>query len=234
MNIKPYTTKLFHESDDLSAFITTAIKKIPEASVLVVASKIVALSEGRTVFPYTKDIFEKLVHRESAWAISTMKTWLTEKDGMMMQSAGLDESNGGGKLVLLPVDSYKSAEVLRRSLMKHYGIKKLGVVISDSALFPLRKGVIAQAIGYAGFQGVRDYKGKKDLFGRVLKMSATNIADSLATAGSMAMGEGDECQPLALVTDAPIVFTSASQKGNISIPRTEDMFYPLFKKVSKR
>jgi F420-0:gamma-glutamyl ligase len=231
MKIKPYKTKLFHEGDDLVSFVISAIKKVPEASVIVIASKIVALAEGCTVYPYTKETFEKLVERESTWAIRTQKTWLTESRGMIMASAGVDESNGNGKLVFLPKDPYKSAEILRRALMKIYKVKKLGIVISDSGLLPLRRGVIAQAIGYDGFVGVRDYVGKKDLFGRKLVMSSTNIADSLATAGSLSMGEGDERQPLALITDAPIVFTNSPQRGILSIEAKDDMFYPLFQSL---
>jgi coenzyme F420-0:L-glutamate ligase len=231
MEIKAIQTRIFKKGDDLVSFVFSSIKKVPESSVVVVASKIVALAEGCTVYPYTKEVFDQLVRSESTWAIQTNKTWLTKSKGMIMAGAGVDESNGNGALTFLPKDPYKSAEALRRALMKRYKVKKLGIIISDSGLLPLRRGVIAQAIGYAGFRGLRDYVGKKDLFGRTLTMSATNIADSLATAGSLAMGEGNECQPLSLITNAPIVFTSVSQRNTLTIADADDMFYPLFKHI---
>ncbi len=79
------------------------------------------------------------------------------KDGMVMAFAGIDESNGRGKLVLLPKDAYKSAKLLRQKLLRKYNLKNLGILITDSGFIPLRKGAIGFAVGYSGFSGVKNY-----------------------------------------------------------------------------
>ncbi len=212
MQIKALKTRVFKENEDLFSFILKYVKKLPENSVLVVTSKIVALAEGRTVVLKNKEQKVALIKQESDLAIKTELVWLTIKDGMVMATAGIDESNADGKLILLPKDSFKTAEVLRKKLKKHFKIKNLGILITDSRIFPLRAGVVGVALGYAGFKGIYNYIGKKDIFGRVLKMSQTDIADSLATAAVLCMGEGNEQQPLAIATDTPVVFTEKVNK----------------------
>lgn len=105
-----------------------------------------------------------------------------------MASAGIDESNANGKLVLLPKDSFKTARFLRDKLRQKYGVRHLGVLITDSRTTPLRAGVTGVALGYAGFRGVKDYRGTPDIFGRKFKFSRTDVADSLATAAVFAIG----------------------------------------------
>ncbi len=118
--------------------------------------------------------------------------------------------------------------------MKAYKVKDLGVLITDSRLFPLRAGVVGVALGYAGFRGIRDYRGKPDLFGRKLKMTQTDIADGLATAAVVSMGEGRECRPLALVTGAEIDFTDKVNRKELLIPLEDDMYIPMFRKIGKK
>ncbi len=197
MEIRAIKTGVFKENEDLIAFICKNINKLPEKSVLVVASKIVALSEGRTASLQDKEI---LIKKESSRALKTKKVWLTLKDNIVMANAGIDESNVSDGLVLLPQDSFASAAKICTSLCKHFKIKNLGVVVSDSGLMPLRAGVIGVALGYAGFKGVKNYIGERDIFGRKFKYSKTNVADSLATAAVVCMGEGAERQPLTIIT----------------------------------
>jgi F420-0:gamma-glutamyl ligase len=233
MNLKAFKTKLFREGDNLTAFITSEIKCIPENSVLVVTSKIVALSERRVVIAEDEKEKIEIIKKESDFAMRTKYTWLTIKNGTVLASAGVDESNADGKIILLPKDSFKTASQLRTKLIKYYKVKNLGIIISDSRLLPLRAGVVGIALGYAGFKGVRDYIGKPDLFGRLLKMSRTDIADSLATAAVLLMGEGDERQPLALVTNPPVVFVDKVNKNELKIDIKEDVYQPLFEKIKK-
>jgi coenzyme F420-0:L-glutamate ligase len=224
MEIRAIRTAVFKEGDSLVAFVRARLKKIPDGSVLVIASKVVALAEGRTVKNPGSLQKERLIREESSRAKKTRYAWLTLKDGMVMANAGIDESNADGKLVLLPKDSFAAAKKLRNELMKLYRIGKLGVVVSDSALSPLRAGVTAHAVGYAGIKGIRDYRGGKDLFGRTLKLSRTNVVDSLATAAALCMGEGAERQPLALIAGAPVEFTGRVQKGETRMPAADDIF----------
>ncbi len=238
MHIRPVRTRIFKEHENLAEFIAKYFKKIPEQTVLVVSSKIVALSEGRTIAsvrpPEVEQMRERMIGKESAWAVKTKYAWLTEKDGMMMANAGIDESNTNGTLVLLPKDSFKSAAALRAALRRKYKIKNLGVVITDSAIMPLRAGVTGAAIGYAGFKGVREYRGKKDLFGRIMKISRTNVADSLATAATLVMGEGAERQPLAIITDAPVEFVEKINKKELRIAPKDDIYWPALKNLKKK
>ncbi|TSD05766.1 MAG: hypothetical protein Greene07147_471 [Parcubacteria group bacterium Greene0714_7] len=228
MHIQAIKTRMFKKDEDLSVFIVEHVQKIPERSILVVTSKIVALSEGRTAKTSEKNA---LIKKESSWALKVGKVWLTEKSGMIMANAGIDESNAQGELVLLPKDSFASAERLRKILQKKYRVKNLGIIIADSALMPLRAGVVGAALGYAGFKGVRDYRGKKDIFGRQMRMSRTNVADSLATAGTLVMGEGSEQQPLTLITEAPVESVEKTNKKELKIAPKEDIFWPLLKRL---
>jgi len=238
MHVQAIKTRVFKKDEDLPLFIFEHLKKIPERSVLVIASKIVALSEGRfvqhsDVAQIQKGHLSALIKKESSWALKVGKVWLTEKSGMIMANAGIDESNAQGELVLLPKDSFASAEHLRKILQKKYRVKNLGIVITDSALMPLRAGVVGAALGYTGFKGARDYRGKKDIFGRKMEMSRTNIADSLATTGTLVMGEGSEQQPLTLITEAPVEFVEKINKNELKIAPREDIFWPLLKRIKK-
>ncbi|MDP2812432.1 MAG: coenzyme F420-0:L-glutamate ligase [bacterium] len=233
MEIKAIKTRIFQENEDLLSFIFKYVKNLKESSVLVVTSKIVALSEGRTVEYQNEKQKIKLIKQESDFAFKTKIVWLSVKDGMVLANAGIDESNAKGKLILLPKDSFKSAEILRKKIMKKFHLKNLGILITDSRLMPLRAGVVGVALGYAGFGGIKNYIGKKDIFGRVFKMSKTDIADSLATSAVLCMGEGKEQQPLAMITNAPIIFKKRVDKKELIIDLKEDIYAPLFYNLNK-
>lgn len=232
MIVQPIKTRVFRENEDLFEFITKHVKRLPQKSVLVITSKIVALAEGRTSSDTSKEMKEKLIKSESQWAMKTKYTWLTIKDGVVMLSAGIDTSNADGKLILLPKDSYKVAREIRKKLQKHYGVKKLGVLITDSRLYPLRSGIVGIALGYTGFKGIRDYRGLKDIFGHVMKLSQTDVADSLATAAILVMGEGSEQQPLAVIENAPVEFVDKNpSRRELYMDPKEDVYQPLFERA---
>ena len=238
MKITPIKTRIFREDENLLEFILQNVKRIPESSILVVTSKIVALSEGRVAeFKNTKEKIRqkiRLIKKESDFALKTKYVWLTIKDGMVMANAGVDESNADGKIILLPKDSFRSADLIRKKLKKIFKLKKLGVLITDSRVFPLRAGTVGVALGYAGFKGVRDYRDTPDIFGRILKMSRTDVADSLATSAVLSMGEGKEQQPLALISDAPALFVDKIDKKELLIDPKEDLYLPIFRSILKK
>lgn len=231
MIVRAIRTRVFKEGEDLEAFIVRYVKRLKEGSVLVVTSKIVALAERRTADPKDR---ERIIKEESDFAVRTEITWLTIKDGFVMMSAGVDESNAAGKLILLPRDSMEVAHVLRKALQKCYKVKKLGILITDSRTFPLRAGVSAVALGYAGFKGIRDYRGKKDIFGRTMVMSRVNVADALATAAVLEMGEGKEQQPLALITEPRIEFANRVDRNELKIDIKDDVYRPLFQHLDMK
>jgi len=233
MIIHSIKTRIFQEGEDLFIFITSYFKKLSEESVIIITSKIVALAERRTAIAKNIKTKEDLIRAESDFAIPTEYVWLTIRDGMFMASAGIDESNANGKLILLPKDSFKIAYNLRNKLQQKYGVKHLGVLITDSRCTPLRSGVVGIAVGYAGFRGIKDYRGKSDIFGRKFKFSQTNVVDSLATAAVLVMGEGNEQQPLAIIRKAPVKFCERIKRTEMCIDIQEDMYRQLFLKLPK-
>ncbi len=228
MNINPVKTSVFKENENLIAFIRFHVPRLKNGSVLAVTSKIVALSEGRTAKSKDK---KRLIGEESVWALKTKYGRVTLKDGILMWNAGIDTSNADGGIVLLPKDSFAAAKYLRTSLRKAYRIKELGILITDSRIMPLRSGVVGVALGYAGFKGLKDYRGKKDIFGDIYQVTRTDIADSLATAAVLLMGEGNERQPLAIIEGAPVEFSGKVDRKELLVPIRDDMYAPLFKKM---
>jgi len=233
MKVIPITTKVFQEGEDLIHFITSHVHRLKEESILVVTSKIVALSEKRTAIIENTQTKETLIRQESELAIPTKYVWLTIKDGMVMASAGIDESNANGKLILLPKDSFKAARFLRKALQRKYGVKRLGVLITDSRTAPLRAGVTGATLGYAGFRGIKDYRGTPDIFGRKFHFSQVNIADSLAAAAVLVMGEGKEQRPMAIIEECPVEFCERIRRQELHIDIQEDVYRPLFTHLPK-
>lgn len=231
MQLTAIHTHLFYEREDLPAFIARHIPCVQEGTVLAVASKLMALWKGAIV-PYQNAAQkEDLIKRESDWALQTQLAWLTVKDGMVMTNAGIDESNANGNLLLFPPHMYALAKQLRAQLQVAWGVEKLGIVITDSMILPLRAGVIAGAVAYAGFKGVRDERGQKDLFGRKLEVTLVDVADSLATAAALCMGEGNERRPLALIGEPPVEFVDEVPEKEIKYDVADDLYTPLFKAV---
>jgi hypothetical protein len=118
-------------------------------------------------------------------------------------AAGIDESNAAGTYVLLPKDPQQTAGAIYNALKKRFAVDRIGVLITDSHSTPMRRGASGVALAYRGFVGLRDYRGKPDLFGRKLVMEQANLPDALACAAVLTMGEGDEQTPLALIEGIP-------------------------------
>lgn len=234
MKISPVKTALFEPRADLAAFIIKHIPTVRENMILAVASKLFCLWKGE-ILPYKSQAQkEMLIKQESDFALQTPLCWLTIKDGMVMTNAGIDESNSGGKLLLFPPDMYKLATQLRKQLCQAWNVKKLGLVVTDSMILPLRTGVIAGAVAYAGFKGVRDCRGQADLFGRKLTVTQIDVADSLATAAAYCMGEGAERQPLAVLEDTGVEFVDVIPAKEIKYAVEDDLYTPLFQAVKQK
>ena len=231
MTIHAISTTLFQKNQNLAGFILRhAGQIIKEKSILCVTSKIVSLSEGRTVCSQNQDK-KALIKKESEVYIGEIGygTHLTIKEGQLIPSAGIDKSNSPeGDYILYPKKPFKTAETLRKTLQKKLSLKKMGLIITDSRTLPLRTGTVGLALSYSGFKGVKNMIGKQDLFGRPLKMTRINLVDSLAISAVMLMGEGAESCPLAIIHKAPVVFTQKTNFREIKIPLKEDLYYPLF------
>lgn len=241
MQIKAIRTKLFlPPKDDLFGEILNKVKKIPEKSILVIASKVLSIHQGRCLpIDKIKDKDELIKHEADKYLprnkVPNSYAVLTLKNKILIPSAGIDESNVGDYYLLWPKKVEQSTWDIYRFIKKNYKVNKFGVLITDSHTVPLRRGVMGIALSYAGFKPLNDYRGQKDLFGRKFKVSTTNVVDSLAVAAVLEMGEGTERKPLALITDIPYVQFSSqpykprNSKMKFNIPWREDLYGPLLK-----
>jgi coenzyme F420-0:L-glutamate ligase/coenzyme F420-1:gamma-L-glutamate ligase len=122
------------------------------------------------------------------------------KQGIICANAGVDRSNVEGErnVALLPQNPDASAQNIRREIRKLAGCN-VAVIVSDTHGRPLRMGEINVAIGVAGLKPIRDRRGEKDLFGYVLRIKQTNIADELASAAELVIGQANEGIPAAII-----------------------------------
>ena len=191
--------------DDLFQVLSESITSLKENSIVAITSKVVAIGEGNCIKieeiekdELIKKEADKYLPRELVPGALVMYTL---KNNILVASAGIDESNGDGYYILWPKDPNKSAKEICLFFFDKFKIQNLGVIITDSRLVPLRQGVVGISIGYFGFKPIKDYRGKKDIFGREFKMETSNIPDSLASAAVLEMGEGSEMQPVAVISD---------------------------------
>ncbi len=218
--------KLLPPKDDLFAVLEESLPVLHEGDIVCIASKVVAIHQGRTrAMPSDK---REMILDEAEWVDDEARPFLTIKNGQFIPFAGVDESNGNGHYVLWPEDPMEMAGEILEWMRGKSGIQNLGVVITDSTCLPLRNGTVGTAIGFAGFEPIRDYRGMKDLFGRTMELSRVNVADGLAAAATLVMGEGDEATPIVLIRSAKgIVFTDADHSSDVRIDPTEDVFAPV-------
>lgn len=234
----PLRTRVFSASENLAAFVAESVPRalVKEKMVVAVTSKIVSLAENRIV-DRTKIEKLELVKRESERFYGEIGhgCFLTVKHGLLIASAGIDESNSAtGDYILYPEDPYASARHLWAQLREIWGLSELGIVLTDSRTMPLRRGVTGIALSYWGFHALRNLIGRPDIFGRPMKMTQMNLADGIAGTAVMVMGEADERMPLALVSGMELEFTPVISPEEIGIPYEEDLYYPVLKACEER
>lgn len=233
LQIQPIQTRIFHAGESLAKFILEQLPAdlVQEKMVLAVTSKIVSLAENRLV-PKAGVEKQTLVKRESDHFLGEIAHGcsLTIKEGLFIPSAGIDESNSeSDDYILYPQHPFKSAERLWKELRAAWKLKNLGILLTDSHTTPLRKGVTGISLAHWGFSGVKNKIDTPDLFGRKLKMTQMNLADGLAAATTLMMGEGDECTPLARVMGADVEFKERLDPMEVRMPLKEDLYYPFFR-----
>jgi putative folate metabolism gamma-glutamate ligase len=238
MKITPIQTRVFlPPKDDLLLLIRESVTAIPENSILAVTSKVVSIWQGRCRKRSSGEDKETLIKRQAEKFIPREKVpreWatLTIKRNIVIPSAGIDESNANDYYILWPKDPPKAAQEIFACLKKEFHLAQAGVIITDSHTTPMRRGVVGISLGHAGFEGLRDYRGERDIFGRKLRITQANVVDALATAAVLLMGEGNEKTPLALIEDLPFVDFSpkrADEKNfaSLEIDPQEDLYRPL-------
>lgn len=197
---------------------------IEDNDVLVISSKYLSISEGRVkkltgikpssqatqaskLYHINPKIME-LILRESDEIFGGLYGFvLTSVHKILAPNAGIDKSNvPNGSVVLYPKYPYHSIEILKQKFMIN-SWKRVGIVLSDSRILPMRKGTVGIALSCCGFEPVIDLKGTIDLFGNVLKYTSQNLADCLASIGTMIMGESDASTPVIIIRGLNIKMT---------------------------
>lgn len=240
MIVRAYQTKKVLPGDRLEEILTESLPEhIPENSVVVVTSKIIALCEGR-VDDDTEENRDRLVEEEAQYFLPRHSNkydfCISIKNNTFVATAGIDRSNGNGKLVLWPQDPQNAVNKIREFLANYYGVKHIGVITTDSKTTPLRWGVTGTSLAHSGFSALKSYVGKPDIFGRPLHFEKLNIAESLAASAVVVMGEGSEQTPLAVIEDVPFVEfqernPSQEELDTLKIELEDDVFYPLLTSV---
>jgi len=242
MNLEIISVKIKQEigqDDDISKlFLSNFTPK--DGDIVVVTQKIISKQEGRVVdlsaiipstlsvgiaSEYDKD--PKLVQTilSETKRIVRMENGILiveTNNGIICANAGVDESNvEDGCVTLLPLDPDKSAESLRKKIQEKSG-KKVAVLISDTFGRPFRLGQTDNAIGVSGLDSLLDYEGKKDTFGKVLRVTSIAIADEICAATELVKGKILQCA-IAVLRNFQFHSGNGSAK-NLLRPNNEDLF----------
>lgn len=234
--------------DDLAGLALAGLARagltLADGDLLVFAQKVVSKAEGRSVVLSTVEpspracelaaVADKdprvveLVLRESREVLRCRPGVLVVEDrrGFVMANAGIDASNveGGGdeQVLLLPESPDASAAALQAALQSRTG-RSVGVVINDSFGRAWRLGTVGTALGVAGIPGLLDLRGRPDRNGRVLMTSELGVADEVAAAASLMMGQGDEGRPIVHLRGFP--YPAAPGTGaSLLRPKAKDLF----------
>ena len=243
--------------DDLAELLAAAIvrsgESLRDGDVVVVAQKIVSKAEGRLVrlsdvvpSPRAVELAARtdkdpraveVILGESVEVVRAVPgIFIVEtRHGIVLANAGADMSNiehdeEDDHLLLLPEDPDASADRLRAGLASRPGggAPRFGVIVADSVGRAWREGTVGLAIGVSGLPARLDRRGEPDLFGRALHVTEVGIADSIASAASIVMGEGAEGRPAALVRGLSFDDRSEAERAgrarDLVRPRERDLF----------
>jgi coenzyme F420-0:L-glutamate ligase/coenzyme F420-1:gamma-L-glutamate ligase len=238
---------LFQKGDSIGKFISQAAQNqgtpIEENDVVVVTHVAVSKAEGNIVnldevVPSARAIeiaakvgkepdMVEVILRETKDIVRLGNNSLIveTKSGIVSANAGVDRSNvkGDRNVALLPVDPNASARRIREEIKQETG-KTVAVIVSDTHGRPLRMGEINVAIGVAGIKPIRDRRGEKDLYGYVLHIKQTCIADELASAAELVIGQASEGIPAAIIRDYIYQVNEEASGKELTRPKEKDMF----------
>jgi len=242
---------LIRRDDNLADIVVNAIQltniSLQDDDILVFAQKIISKAEGRavnlaTVIPSShatelakqteKDprVVELILQESNEVLRTRVGAIIVEhKLGFVCANAGIDHSNVAGLgdaaeewVLLLPQNPDLSARKTRNEIQSKTG-KRVGVLIIDSHGRAWRNGTVGVAIGIAGLPGQEDLRGKPDLFGYTLQVTQVGVADELAAAASLMMGQAAEGTPVVHVHGFPYPMREGKLKELIR-PKEQDLF----------
>jgi len=242
---------LIRRDDNLADIVVNALQEnnisLQDNDIFVFAQKIISKAEGRAVNLATitpsqraaelakqtdKDArVVELILQESNEVLRTRvgAIIVEHKLGFVCANAGIDHSNVAGLgdaaeewVLLLPQDPDRSAEKMRDEIKSKTG-KQIGILIIDSHGRAWRNGTVGVAIGIAGLPGLEDLRGQPDLFGYTLQVTQVGVADELAAAASLMMGQAAEGTPVVHLRGFPYPSRDGKLKELIR-PKEQDLF----------
>lgn len=233
------STGLIVPGDDMASRILSVHPDFEENDIVVVAESALATAEGQIVALDTVDPTDEagrlaaryamdphlvqVVLEESDRVVGGIPGFLLcMKDQTLLPNAGVDGSNAPpGTVILLPKDPSRSARRIREEIERRTGAR-VGVVIADSRTHAMRLGCSGVALGCSGLRSVIDERGRPDLFDRPLEITKRAVADCIASAAELVMGESDECIPVAVVRG--LVLPRDGEEGIGGIDPSECLF----------
>ncbi|MEM2876260.1 MAG: coenzyme F420-0:L-glutamate ligase [Candidatus Bathyarchaeia archaeon] len=245
MRLIALKTRIIHPGEDLLEAIFEALDKVGlnffDGDVLAISSKVVATVQGRIV--KLEDVtpsdeatelagmcglepnYVEVVLREADKVFGGVYgALLTLKDGLLIPNAGVDQKNAPpGRVVLLPRDPSAYSNGIRMKVYERTG-RRVGVIIVDSCVKPLRMGTVGYALASSGLKPVVDLRSEEDLFGRRVRITRHSVADDIASAAHILMGETDGRVAAVLVRDAPIELTERDYSSSMNIYPEECLF----------
>jgi coenzyme F420-0:L-glutamate ligase/coenzyme F420-1:gamma-L-glutamate ligase len=204
---------------------------IKNGDIIVIAQKIISKNEGRSVnlnniIPSSRSIelgrkinkdprIVELILQESRKIIRVFDNIIITEThhGFICANAGIDQSNvskSKNRVLLLPRDPDKSADTIRKEIYEKTR-KNIAILITDTFGRPFRMGQTNIAIGIAGINALKNYKGKPDMFGKIMKVTEIAIVDEIAGAAELVMGK-TEGIPIAIVRNVNYSHCNSSIK----------------------
>ena len=238
---------LIKKGDNLGQLIVETAKKqntpIQEKDVIVVTHVAVSKAEGNiinldqvTPSERAKEIAQKINKDPAMVEVILQETKdiirigqnsiITEtKSGVICANAGVDRSNVSGdrNVVPLPKNANASAQNIRQEIKRLTGAN-VAVIVSDTHGRPFRMGEINVTVGVAGIKPIRDRRGEKDLFGYVLRIKQTAIADELSSAAELVIGQANEGIPAAIIRGYKYQTAENASATELTRPKEKDLF----------
>lgn len=222
--------------------------QLKDDDVLAIASKIIASAEGRITklrdvkpsqeaedlarkYSLTSQFAELILREADQIYGGVERSVLTLKNGILTANAGVDKKNvPPGSAILWPKKIEEWTNRIRHQIISRTG-RRVAVLIVDSGLVPLRMGTKGLALAVAGFKPVTDLRGEMDIYGKPLTITRHAVADDLASAAHLLMGEAAQKTPIVLIRDTPIVFDGdVYGPADMMIPAEECIFMNSFSK----
>jgi coenzyme F420-0:L-glutamate ligase len=255
LKLLPIKTDTIKPGDNVVNVIFESMERqglrFEEGDILALASKILAHAEGSIMklneikpsdeakklareFAMAPELAQLIMQEAEKVYGGVEKAVLTLKDGVLTPNAGIDNKNAPENTVVLwPKNPKKWAKNVRAEIMRRTG-KKVAVLIVDSGLRPLRLGTTGLALAVAGFKPVKDCRGETDIFGKKLKITLHAVADDLASAAHLLMGETSEKIPAVLIREAAVNFNDEVYGSeDMALPPGQCIFMNSFKSKKK-